>query len=409
VPQPGKSHTCHRDETYMQITRWTEDTQIRYRPHAKAPGSKSHVRYEKYSKARTVKEALKLGSWPADWCWDYERGFIQVVGGKLRDEPIDASETFYADLSDVDRILARWFIREAARILGVSIKEISANSEAKDDLVLRMRRTIAEGIAKEILTERAESQRKLTDADVLAVLRNWGFRKNITRLNVAPDGAKFVLSDTMGLVSDRSGGIAPTRYTLAYPNCSKVLCDYLQDHYPAEYPKFTFTSINVNKNYAGRRHRDGNNVGPSVIKAFGKFEGGQLQYFPNDDRKYQLEDLPEADKVALDLKKHMAMFDGRRAHQVTPFSGERYSLVWFTCPRNHKVDKDKKAEMLRCGFQMPTPKDAKILQGALTPPTGYENNKHSATKADATKFLTWVSKEARTAVTERQETKRKRE
>merc|ERR1712176_76646 len=99
-----------------------------YRPHAKAPGSKSHVRYEKYSRARTVKEALALGSWPADWCWDYERGFIKVVGGRMRDEPIDASETLYEDLSQVDAILARWFIREAARMLGVSISEIRANS-----------------------------------------------------------------------------------------------------------------------------------------------------------------------------------------------------------------------------------------------------------------------------------------
>lgn len=40
------SHTCYRDETYAIVTRWTAETKIRYRPHAKAPGSKSHVRYE---------------------------------------------------------------------------------------------------------------------------------------------------------------------------------------------------------------------------------------------------------------------------------------------------------------------------------------------------------------------------
>merc|ERR1740121_3291549 len=156
-----------------------------------------------------------------------------------------------------------------------------------------MRRTIAEGTATEILTERAQSRRKLTDADVLSVLRNWGFRKNVTRLNVAPDGAKFVLSDTMGLVSDRTGGINPTKYTLAYPNASKVLCDYLHDHLPSSIPKFTFTSINVNKNYAGRRHRDGNNVGPSAIKAFGNFKGGQLEYFEHDDRSIGRDNLDQ--------------------------------------------------------------------------------------------------------------------
>merc|ERR1719413_164106 len=103
---PG--HTQYKDETYSLITRWTADTKIRYRPHAKAPGSKSHVRYEKYSKARTVKEALNLGSWPADWCWDYERGFIQVIG-PVRDEPLDISKVVdESTLTDVDWAIMRW-------------------------------------------------------------------------------------------------------------------------------------------------------------------------------------------------------------------------------------------------------------------------------------------------------------
>jgi len=296
-------------------------------------------------------------------------------------------------LTEVDQILARWFIREASRILGVSIQSLKEDSEAKDDLILRMKRTIAEGHAKEILAERAQSQRKLTDDDVLTVLRSWGFRKNITRLNVAPDGAKFVLSDTMGLVADRTGGINPTRYTLAYPNCSKVLCDYLSDHLPAEFSKFTFTSINVNKNYAGRRHRDGNNVGPSVIKAFGKYKGGQLQYFPNDNRALQLEDLPESDKVDLDLSSNMALFDGRRAHQVKPFEGERYSLVWFTCPRNDRVPADKKAGMVQCGFQMPSAKDTKTMLGFMTPPKGYDKDGKAVDRSKgARNFLLWAPK-----------------
>merc|ERR1712093_504139 len=81
VADAGRSATCYRDETYMQITRWTADMKIQYRPHAKAPGSKSHVRYEKYSQSKTVGEALKNDSWPVDWCWDLERGFIKVLGG----------------------------------------------------------------------------------------------------------------------------------------------------------------------------------------------------------------------------------------------------------------------------------------------------------------------------------------
>ena len=51
----------------------------------------THVRYERYSKSKTVGEALKNGSWPCDWCWDIERGYIKVLG-PLRDEPLDVSE-----------------------------------------------------------------------------------------------------------------------------------------------------------------------------------------------------------------------------------------------------------------------------------------------------------------------------
>jgi len=388
-----RAHTCYMDETYMEITRWTAQTQIRYRPHAKAPGSKSHVRYEKYSRARTVAEALKLGSWPADWCWDFERGFIKVVGGRRREEPIDSSETDLKNLDEVDRILARWFVREAARMLGVSMKTLKEDPGAKEDLLLRMKRTIAEGKAREILTERAASRSKLTDADVLSVLRLWGFRKNVTRINVQPTGSTFVFSDTMGLVADRTGGIAPTKYTLAYPNVSKVLCSYLEDNLPRDMPRFHFTSINVNKNYAGRRHRDGNNLGPSVIKAFGNFTGGHLHYFPSDDRSLDLDDLPSKDMVSLDLNKHMALFDGRRAHQVEAFKGERYSLVWFTCPRNERVDAQRKAGMIACGFPMPTKQDSKRANDLMPPPSGYDKaGRAPRGRASVQAYRTWVPK-----------------
>lgn len=274
-------------------------------------------------------------------------------------------------------------------MLGVGLNELREDADAKDELLLRMKRTVAENKAKEILADRATSQRKLTDADILSVLRSWGFRKNFTRINVTPEGNTFVFSDTMGLVSDRTGGINPTKYTLAYPNVSKVLSDYLRDHLPKGIPEFAFTSINVNKNYAGRRHRDANNVGPSVIKAFGKFKGGRLQYFPNDDKSMDLENLPSTDTVTLDLRKQMALFDGRRAHQVEPFQGERYSLVWFTCPRNNRVSGANKANMIKCGFQLPTKKQMDTSLGLLKAPCGYAKG----TKMTAAgKFQMWSLK-----------------
>merc|ERR1712113_1150548 len=86
----------YRDESFEFVSRFMAETKIQYRPHAKAPGSKSHVRYEKYSNATTIGEALKKGSWPMDWVYDYEHGFLKVLG-RVREEPIDATQV--SDLS----------------------------------------------------------------------------------------------------------------------------------------------------------------------------------------------------------------------------------------------------------------------------------------------------------------------
>jgi len=163
----------------------------------------------------------------------------------------------------------------------------------------------------------------------------------------------------------------------------------VRDQLPADIPAFSFTSINVNKNYAGRRHRDGSNVGPSIIQAFGKFTGGKLQYFPNDDKKLELEDLPLSDKVSLDVSKHMVLFHGKRAHQVEQFKGERYSVVWFTCPRNDRVSTQAKSSMLKCGFELPSSKDTTGVLSLLKDPAGYAKGAKSSA---AGKFRTWTPK-----------------
>ena len=74
--------------------------------------------------------------------------------------------------------------------------------------------------------------------------------------------------------------------------------------------------------YAARRHRDGNNAGPSLTRSFGTFSGGRLLYFPDDDGRHQLEDLKQQDAVPLDTRLGFVLFDGCRAHSVEPFYGE---------------------------------------------------------------------------------------
>merc|ERR1719188_1672083 len=76
-----------------------------------------------------------------------------------------------------------------------------------------------------------------------------------------------------------------------YPDFFRVLTRWLRDRLPPKYEGFTFTSMNLNCNYAAKLHRDGNNFGPSMISAFGDFQGGELNYYPEDDRGMKLEEM----------------------------------------------------------------------------------------------------------------------
>eukprot|EP00913_Durusdinium_trenchii_P029227 g27397.t1 len=94
---------------------------------------------------------------------------------------------------------------------------------------------------------------------------------------------------------------------------------------------FPFTSISLNINYRAKRHRDKNNSGPSAIAAVGPFQGGELLYWPRDDKSSKVETLQKKDAKVLNIKKKMHFFDGTCAHEVRPFrGGERFSLVYFT-------------------------------------------------------------------------------
>merc|ERR1711957_585857 len=87
-------------------------------------------------------------------------------------------------------------------------------------------------------------------------------------------------------------------------------------------------------NYAGARHRDKGNAGPSVIRAFG--------------------DLNAKDSVQNNIKRQSLVFDGNKAHEVTAFKGNRFSVVYFTCSGYAKF-KLKHVKLLKSlGFPWPT-------------------------------------------------------
>jgi len=371
-PHEG-GHTCYRDETYEITTRWMAETKISYRPHAKAPGSKSHVRYEKYSKAKTVGEALKLGSWPADWCWDYERGFIKVHG-PVRDEPLDSSKITNEDeTTDVDKAIWRWYLRELAKRHELTIEDLKGGC-ASESLIMRAHRLLAQREARRILKEAEKAKRKITGEEVLSILRKWSFGKNSNRVNVTPENQEWVWSDTLGLLRDRIGDIHLTPPTKTYPEVIACLNKYLHDRIPPEMKMFRWTSINLNCNYAAKQHRDANNFGPSFIQAFGDFEDGCLNYWPEDDKYSDKEDkLKEADSLKLQLKDGLCLFNGNCSHSVDSFKGERYSVVFFCVRCFNEAPEECKAQLRSVGTLYPEP-DADRW-AVIRPPRGYANQK----------------------------------
>eukprot|EP00933_Yihiella_yeosuensis_P035971 TRINITY_DN2966_c0_g2_i1.p1 TRINITY_DN2966_c0_g2~~TRINITY_DN2966_c0_g2_i1.p1 ORF type:complete len:487 (-),score=123.84 TRINITY_DN2966_c0_g2_i1:185-1645(-) len=367
---PERSHTSYLDETYEIITRWKAETKISYRPHAKAPGSKSHIRYEHYSKAKTVGEALKLGTYPADWCWDYERGFIQVKG-PVRDEPLDISKILdEKKLSQVDVIIHRWYRKELAKNLGLKLEDLQVSKGGGESTLMRAHRLVANREATKRLAAAAKAKRPITPDEVLKTLQEWAFARNPNRTNVLPNGRDWVWSDTIGLLRDRMGDIHLTRPTERYPEVTKLVNKYLTDRLPKEVSDFKWTSINLNCDYAAKLHRDGNNFGPSFISAVGDFTGGELCYFPEDDRQCdKLERLPQSKKVQLPIKDSLALFNGNCGHSVNDFKGNRFSIVYFTCGCYDLAPKICKDNLEKLGFSYPK-KDENRYK-LLRKPLGY--------------------------------------
>jgi len=360
-----KGHTKFKDETFEIITRWTTNTRIEYRPHAKAPGSKSHLRYEKYSKAKTVGEALKLSSYPIDWCWDYERGFIKICeGAELRDEPLDIAKA-EEEVTEVDMAINIWYTKELAKELNMKPEELRKSAGHAESVHHRAKRLMAQREACSILEACDKEGRAVRDEEILSILKRWPFCRNYTRKNVLPGDRTWVFSDTLGLLRDRCGDLHLTVATRRYPQVPELMNRWLQDRIPKEAKGFVWTTINVNCNYAAAVHRDQGNFGPSFIKAFGDFTGGELDYWP-EDAGGNLEKLSAKDKVTINLKENLALFNGNCAHSVHDFTGSRFSIVFFTVGSHAAATNEDKDKMSKLGFNVPAKNADPFI--ALKPP-----------------------------------------
>jgi len=110
------------------------------------------------------------------------------------------------------------------------------------------------------------------------------------------------------------GKVKDSRLTLKYPHILPLLSSFIANHLP----DFKFTKVYVNRNTICDKHIDSGNCGESLIIGLGDYRGGETTLFLEDKA------------LNFDISKKSLIFDGSKIpHKSQPFSGIRYSLVYF--------------------------------------------------------------------------------
>ena len=166
-----------------------------------------------------------------------------------------------------------------------------------------------------------------------------------------PEPGVGVQSATLGLAGPKVACI--TNLTCEVPSLLQLLCRWFRESC-AEH--IEFTSIQLNLHFSCRRHRDFGNIGTSATKALGDFGGGNLIYWPWDDKETPLGALDEDHAVTLDTRQ-WCVFDGTKAHQAQPYEGTRVSLVFFQSTAWRWADDDTKWRLAHLGVNLPLDRD----------------------------------------------------
>ena len=196
---------------------------------------------------------------------------------------------------------------------------------------------------------------------VLRSLQSLHFPSSQSRPNVQRAGER-VRGICFGAVSARGHGIVPSAHTLQLPGVVEKLVRWAAAALPAS---FTYTSIQVNKDYAAALHLDANNDGPSYIVGLGDFRGGELWVHQQrySDRPWEppiggeCAVLPVAGGT-------WRSFDGNMPHCTLPFTGTRYTVIYFTQQSHHLISENDRERLRRLGFPMPAPDDSRDAAAA---------------------------------------------
>lgn len=125
------------------------------------------------------------------------------------------------------------------------------------------------------------------------------------------------LSPTKTRTKDETTGLYKTKVYDDYPYLKEIFEEFADYHLP----DFSFTQVQMNKNFPCPPHKDTKNIGESILCCMGDY--------PYDEGKTCIYRNDKIEKY--DARLEPLRFDGSRyLHWVEPFKkGNRYSLVFF--------------------------------------------------------------------------------
>ena len=147
------------------------------------------------------------------------------------------------------------------------------------------------------------------------------------------DGVESIAACALGMVTTRKGNVVMCSKTRNRMKVCAVLNRWASENVPKG---FTWTTIQLNLNYASKPHVDGNNRGPSQIIGLGDYKGGEMLIWG-------------LGKV--DIKDKWTEFNGTHWHQTYPFpTGSRYSFVFFSINKADACTPEVLKELKGVGF-----------------------------------------------------------
>eukprot|EP00927_Polykrikos_kofoidii_P086918 TRINITY_DN9878_c0_g1_i1.p1 TRINITY_DN9878_c0_g1~~TRINITY_DN9878_c0_g1_i1.p1 ORF type:complete len:485 (+),score=71.95 TRINITY_DN9878_c0_g1_i1:201-1655(+) len=209
----------------------------------------------------------------------------------------------------------------------------------------------------------------ITDDNVLEVLRTlFKVKPHQDRFKVNPPGKSFSVGGTIGASSYKTAHLKLRCFTWKRTrNVARFLNRWRDQRLKIANDRddnVRPTTIQLNLNFSGPAHTDGNNFGPSEIIAIGNFEGGRL-FLENDSGFHERElvtvcstsrrtpGIYRGDLV--DVTSRFQHFWGNRQIHCAEetISGERFSLVWFSIGASWlpKLSSDDIEDLRACGFR----------------------------------------------------------